>query len=124
MPEPSRRAEARTQPRVPLPAMYTLLRVRPIGEARYRWTGHIYDVSLSGMRFELDATLDPGAEVEVRVMLPGTGHCTFRASGRVVRLHDGEFGPCRMAMNFDRFQNPADRARLEAYLTGHQRAAA
>ena len=112
-------AEARLAPRLGLPAAYTLVRVKPVGGDRYRWTGHIYDISLSGMRFELDAPLAPGSEVEVRGMLPGHNHTTFRATGRVVRIHDGQDsdgGPSRMAMSFDKFQTAIDQRKLMDYL--------
>lgn len=113
-----RRTEAREQPRLKVPAMYTLLRVRPLGSSRYNWTGYIYDISVSGMRFELDSPLDPGTEVEVRGMLPGNRHVTFRATGKVIRLHDDEHhGPVRMGMTFDSFAQSIDRQRLCDYLT-------
>ncbi len=116
---PLRVAEARIAPRLTLPAAYTLVRVKLQGTDRYRWTGHIYDISLSGMRFELDAPLAPGSEVEVRGMLPGAQHTTFRATGRIVRIHDqadGDGGPCRMAMTFTAFQSSIDQRRLMDYL--------
>ena len=110
-------AEARTYPRLKLPAMYTLLRVRHVGDKRYRWTGHIYDISASGMRFELDNPLPAGTEVEVRGMLPGQQQVTFHAAGRIVRMHDGEeVGPIRMGMSFTSFQHDIDRQRLDIYL--------
>jgi len=112
-------AEARIAPRLSLPAAYTLVRVKPVGGDRYRWTGHIYDISLTGMRFELDAPLPPGSEVEVRGMLPGHHHTTFRATGRVVRIHDdqdSDGGPSRMAMTFDKFQTTIDQRKLMDYL--------
>ncbi len=97
--------------------MYTLLRVRHIGDQRYRWTGHIYDISESGMRFELDAPLPAGTEVEVRGMLPGTHQTTFHATGRIVRMHDDEeVGPIRMGMTFTSFNHDIDRQRLNIYL--------
>ena len=110
--------EARLRPRLKLPAMYTLLRARPIGTKRYRWTGHIYDISSDGMRFELDALLEPGTPLEVRGMLPGAKHMTFRATGHVTRKHDEErqIGPFRMAMTFDSFSHQIDRRRLFEYL--------
>ena len=118
-PEPA--SEARHQPRLKVPAMYTLARVRAAGDARYKWTGHIYDISLTGMRFELDQPLDPGTQVEVRGMLPGSNHTTFRAAGRIIRLHEdaeeSQLGPTRMAMTFDSFSNSADQRRLGDYLT-------
>lgn len=109
--------EARRRPRLKIPPMYTLLRVRRKGTQRYLWTGYIYDVSGSGMRFELDAALEPGAEIEVRAMLPGQQHTTFRAEGRVIRIHDDDQStPCRMGMTFTSFQTEVDRRRLEDYL--------
>ena len=110
-------AEARGNPRLRLPAMYTLLRVKQAGDQRYRWTGHIYDISESGMRFELDAPLPAGTEVEVRGMLPGNHQITFHATGRIVRMHDPEeVGPIRMGMTFTRFNHDIDRQRLNIYL--------
>lgn len=111
---------SRRQPRLKLPPMYTLVRARLAGAAKYRWTGHIYDISASGMRFELDQPLDMGTTLEVRGMLPGSHHTTFRATGRVVRLHDDaddSQGPVRMGMHFDRFETESDARRLSNYLT-------
>ncbi|MEM7627268.1 MAG: PilZ domain-containing protein [Planctomycetota bacterium] len=114
-------AESRTFPRLKVPAMYSLVRARPAGGDRYLWTGHIYDVSLSGMRFELDHALEPGTAVEVRGILPGQAHVTFRATGTVVRFHDDnpELGPARMGMNFDSFHSETDQTRLTDYLGDH-----
>lgn len=110
-------AEARSTQRLRLPAMYTLLRVRHVGDQRYRWTGHIYDISESGMRFELDTPLPAGTEVEVRGMLPGSHQVTFHAAGRIVRMHDDEeVGPTRMGMTFTKFNHDIDRQRLNIYL--------
>ena len=112
--------DSREYPRLRLPAMYTFVRVRPKGHERYCWTGHIYDVSESGMRFEIDEQLQAGQEIEVRAMLPGASHITFNASGRVVRLHDDsdEAGPIRVGMVFDTFTRQIDRKRLVSYLSG------
>lgn len=111
-------ADARRAPRLKLPAMYTLLRVRPLDREKFIWTGFIYDVSDSGMRIELDAELEPGTRVEVRAMLPGANHTTIRATGHIVRRHDeaNEPGPVRMGLVFDKFAQPADRERLNTYL--------
>jgi hypothetical protein len=116
----SQPSESRSTPRLKLPAMYTLVRVRPVGEERYRWTGHIYDVSESGMRFELDQPIEAGTRVEVRAMLPGSSHITFNAAGHIVRLHDDcdERGPVRMGMVFERFTRQGDQLRLSDYLSG------
>lgn len=118
--------EQRMTTRFKLPPMYTLLRARlegvhdPDRTLGYAWTGHVYDISTSGMRFELDQSVPAGTRLEVRVMLPGHGHHAFRAVGNVVRLHDEEsdFGPMRMGMTFDRFETETDQQVLADYL-GH-----
>lgn len=116
----NRSVNVRQHPRLRLPAMYTLVRVRLAGENRYRWTGHIYDISISGMRFKLDQALPAGTDIEVRGMLPGQTHILFHAVGRVVRIHDDHdadaFGPTRMGMMFDRFRTTCDHQRLAGYL--------
>lgn len=119
--QPARVAEARCEPRLKVPAMYTLLRARRVGDAKYTWTGYIYDISLSGMRFELDEPVEPGAEIEVRGMLPAGKHTTFRAIGTVVRVHEDpekpdDLGPVRMAMRFTRFVREHERERLNGFL--------
>jgi len=98
--------------------MYTVVRVRPKGEKRYRWTGFAYDISNTGMRFELDEAVSPGANLEVRVMLPGSPPSTFHATGRVIRLHDDpdDPGPVRMALHFETFRLAADRKHLAGYI--------
>jgi len=115
-------AEARRFPRLTLPAMYTFLRARLSDDdaSRYPWTGHIYDISSSGMRFEIDQALPSGIEITVRAMLPGHEQTTITVTGRVVRIHDDDDvpGPVRMGMTFDHFENAWDRRRLEDYLAG------
>ena len=118
--KPRRQAEPadhRRHPRLALPFMYTLVRARPEGDDRYRWTGHVYDLSASGARFELDRPVPTGTRLEIRMVLPGDTQAIVSAAGHVVRLHDedAEPGPTRMALTFDRLA-PADRARLQAYL--------
>jgi c-di-GMP-binding flagellar brake protein YcgR len=109
--------DARGTTRVKLPPMYTLVRVKPEGAERYRWTGYIYDISSGGMRFELVAPVDPGIRLEVKAMLPGNLHTTIRAKGTVVRIHDDDNlpGPTRMGMMFDSFVED-DKTKLEDYL--------
>ena len=121
---PPRVAETRQQPRLRIPAAYSVVRVRPAEDSAaesddYVWSGHIYDVSLSGMRFELDDPLDPGTRVDVRGLLPGSAHVQFRATGRVVRYHDEgpEPGPTRMGMVFEHFSTRTDEHRLREYLS-------
>jgi c-di-GMP-binding flagellar brake protein YcgR len=112
-----RLSEARQTPRLKLPPMYTLVRVKPQGDERYRWTGFVYDISMTGMRFELDAAVAPGTPLEIRAMLPGPQHTTFRAAGPVVRVHDDDDsrGPTRMGMTFTEMDD-ADRRTLQQYL--------
>lgn len=110
--------DLRACPRLKVPAMYTLLRVGLVGAGRYQWSGHIYDVGLSGMRFELDGVLEPGTRIEVRGMLPGGAYTTFRAIGRVVCLHSDaeDQGPATMELAFESFNSPMDYERLSVYL--------
>lgn len=114
-------AEARQQPRLKLPVMYTLVRAKPKGSQRFIWTGHVYDISATGMRLELDEAVEPGTVIEVRTMLPGSVHTTFRASGRVVRIHDDDASlpPVRVGLIFDHFVHAIDRQRLRDYLQTH-----
>ena len=111
-------AESRQSPRVKLPAMYTLIRVRPQGQERYCWTGHIYDISETGIRFELDRALKPGSTIDFRAMLPGPYHVTVNLSGKVVRLHDDDElpGPSRMGAEIDQANSPVERQKLSEYL--------
>ena len=110
--------DARGCRRIALSAMYTFVRLRPPGTRRYPWSGHIYDISESGMRFEVDQVIDPGTEVEISAMLPGRVHRTLHAHGRVVRVHDDENepGPIRMALAFSGFPRAADQQELSQYL--------
>jgi len=111
----------RQHTRFSVPAMYSLLRARSRSETHFCHTGHIYDVSLGGLRFELDEPIEPGTELDIRAMLPGPEHVTFRAKGRVVRLHNTDAedrGPSRMGLAFDQFKSQADRACVETYVAG------
>lgn len=116
--------DQRQYPRIKVPAMYSLIRARVLGSNRYNWTGHIYDISLGGVRFELDMPVEPGTQLELRGMLPGSGHTTFRAVGRVARIHSDvdEQGPCIMGLQFESFQSPMDRHRLAQYIDARAQA--
>lgn len=78
--------------------------------------GHAYDLSLCGVRFELDEALPRGARTRIEIMLPG---CTepIRARGRIVRVFDAvdDPGPRRMAIAFERFEG-ASRTALARHL--------
>lgn len=117
MAQENEQVNQRQSPRARLAAMYTHLRVRPAGDSRYRWSGYVYDISESGMRFELDDQVAHGTPLEVRMTLPGNAPTTLAATGTVVRTHDDEPGPVRMGLHFDDFRTEADRRRLSDYLS-------
>lgn len=75
--------------------------------------GHAYDISLGGVRYELDLALPEGTCVEVEIQLPGASN-PIRGSGQVVRVYDeaDDPGPRRQAMRLDRFFSEIDRQRL------------
>lgn len=81
-----------------------------------REDGHVYDVSLGGMRLELDRPMPAGAEVDVEVHLPGCAEA-IAARARVVRVYSAidDPGPRRIAVEFESFEAGA-RATLERYL--------
>jgi hypothetical protein len=124
---PSRKParDSRQSPRLHLPPMYTVIRVRPQGAQKFVWTGHIYDISAEGMRFELDEPLPEGAAVEVRAMLPGTVATTVCGAGHIVRRHDDDAdpGPVRMGFAFDHLA-PSHRRRLEGFIAARVQKAA
>ena len=63
--------DRRRHPRYLLPSMYTSVDVRPLSSDEYQWSGHAYDISLGGLRFELDHPIEPGTRVAIRIELPG-----------------------------------------------------
>jgi hypothetical protein len=75
--------------------------------------GHGYDISLTGMRFELDDELPTNTEVQIEVYPPAEQD-PIRMHGVVVRVfsHDDDPGPRRMAVQFTAFATPRDRQRL------------
>ncbi len=114
--------DQRRHPRLRLPVGYAAVCVhRGDGELH----GHAYDISLGGMRFELDAPLADGERVAIDLTLPGKSVRVIRATGRCVRRHDcDEVGPTRMGLSFDRLATTADRDALAHYLHAHRAAAA
>lgn len=77
--------------------------------------GHGYDISLTGMRFELDDALPNGTEVSIE-LFPPAERDPIRMRGTVVRVFstDDDPGPRRMAVHFTGFAAPSDRDRLTA----------
>lgn len=114
--------ESRQDLRLKLSPMYTVIRVRPHGTRRFCWSGHIYDVSETGLRFEVDGKLALGTSVDVQATLPGPGNATVKLSGRIVRYHDEpeDLGPIRMGMVVDSFSTQSDHRRWLDYLRGGQ----
>ncbi len=108
----------RRHPRLGLTAPYTHVRARRPGDRRFTFSGHVYDISRTGMRLELDEGLDRGTELAVRVQLPGRFSSSFEASVLVVRQHDEDdaVGPVRMGVIFDQFASSEDEQRLLDYL--------
>lgn len=117
--------ERRAHPRYLLPSMYTTIAVRAIDSDEFTWEGHAYDISEGGMRFEVDHPIPPGAEVAIRIELPGAS--SMRVADRkpvyvfanVVWLEEEDIdtaGPVRMACVFKRFVEPGDQERLMARL--------
>lgn len=78
--------------------------------------GHIYEVSLDGLRLELDIALPIGAPVTVAMSLPGCT-ATIEARGRVSHVFDEIDDPAarRMVVDFETFADGA-RATLARYL--------
>ncbi|MHC4995965.1 MAG: PilZ domain-containing protein [Planctomycetota bacterium] len=111
--------EKRGAPRYDLPAPYTAVRVKREGRQRYSQTGHAYDISASGLRMELDVSLEAGETIEVTVELPGYLRRKVVAIGRVIRLADDEiYGPVRMGVAFQQILEPTDLSDFENYVHG------
>jgi len=66
--------------------------------------GHLYEVSLGGMRFELDEPVPAGARFRAEINLPGCG-APITVDARVVRVYDevDDPGPRRMVAEFETF---------------------
>ncbi len=82
-----------------------------------RLHGHVYDISESGVRIELDDALEPGQIVTLQLDLPGAA-AAVEAAASVVWVHDEQDdpGPRRMALKFTEFLNRSDRNRLVEYI--------
>lgn len=117
--------DRRRHERFTVDPMYSAVAVSPLatsnrtsnGREGEHVDGHVYEVSLGGIRFELDQPLPVGTRVSVEVTLPG---CTkpICAEGRIVRVFDeiDDPGPRRMVVEFETFAAGA-RESLERYLS-------
>lgn len=104
--------------RFQLEPMYTSVTVRHgAGLKLCETEGHAYDISASGIRFELDDALPAGTPVAIEVKLPAIDE-SISVSGTIVWQHDADDDPAarRMAVRFERFAGPDDRTRLYRYL--------
>lgn len=84
-----------------------------LGTPEGGFEGHGYDISATGMRFELDDELPTGTEVSI-ALYPPAETAPIRMNGVVVRVfaHDDDPGPRRMAVQFTTFPSAEDRERL------------
>jgi len=83
------------------------------------YDGHLYDISMGGIRFELDEAVPAGSVVDVHLYLPTGRHgvTTIEARGQVVRYHDPEeVGPIRMGLAFTGMLTAGDAEALSSYL--------
>lgn len=117
-------SDQRRHARVKLPAAYTQVivtrRAGPRGSRAAICAGHAYDLSLGGIRFELDQPLTPGEAVDLHLRLPGAFDQPIHVTGTCVRHHDpDETGPARVGVAFDRFCSRVDRAAIADYLQTH-----
>ncbi len=104
--------------RIRMHPMYTAVTACPSKRGDgLRLEGHVYDISMGGVRIELDQPLDPGEIVALHLLLPGA-QSPVQASASVVWVHDehDDPGPRRMALQFTDFPNDADRSRLGDYI--------
>ena len=120
-------ADRREHTRYSVPSFYTGVGVRKTDQDSFGFEGHAYDISVGGMRFDLDHALEPGDRIVCRIELPcgATGdavdHWDVFVSATVVWVEDDDLeipGPCRMACVFNTFVNEHDAARLERRLSG------
>lgn len=110
-----RRAADRFSPQVGYSRV--VVSVEKPNRVQSEFEGHAYDVSVNGLRFELDEPLEEGTPIEVELHLPGMLQ-SIRSTGRVVRVLDDldDAGPQRMALTFRSFSSPLDASRLTKHL--------
>jgi len=112
--------------------MYTPLAVRTLDSEAFDIEGHAYDISESGVRFELDRPVPSGTKIAMQITLPcisntdiGPGR-TIMVFANIVWLdEDDTVPPHKMAAVFTHFARAGDRERLiRQFATGRYRAAA
>ena len=115
----------REHDRFRLEPMYTSVTLqRAQGMSLRSVEGHAYDVSLAGVRIELDDPLTVGEPVSLTLRFGGEA---IHASGLVVWVNDeaDDPGARRSAIRFTSFSTAADRDRLARSIgrTPHRRSA-
>lgn len=110
--------DRRQHERFAMPHQYTGITVQPAGSMTVgELSGHVYDISESGIRLELDQALAIGSDVSFQLDLPmGHGCVTGSATVVWVNSEDDDPGPRRCALHIRSFLSPADLARLTGYL--------
>ena len=112
--------------------MYAPISVRLMDSEKFTIEGNAYDISVGGIRFELDRAVEPGTQVAMQITLPsrdeqqiGPGRSVF-AFANIVWLEDeDEPGPARMAAVFAGFARAGDEERLQRlFKSGRYRLAA
>ena len=108
--------------RFQLPPAYTDIRVRTLDQTEFTHSGHAYDISESGIRFELDEPIAPGTPVAIEIMLPGLdepwssdtgpGRAVFVLANLIWVNEEDLPGPVRLAAAFTSFARAGDRERL------------
>lgn len=102
--------------------MYTPVAIRLLDEPTFTHTGHAYDISEGGVRFDLDQPIAPGTPIVIRLDLPlaadgtplagGPGRAVFAFANTVWLNEDDLPGDVNMAAAFTRFAHANDKARL------------
>lgn len=116
----------REHPRFAVTPCYTQTRLRLLSEQTFTRSGHVYDISEGGIRFEMDVAIEPGTPVALEIMLPetpgtmmsidGPGRAVYLI-GNVVWCDTEEPGPAQMALAVTRFARAGDRDRLMNRIT-------
>lgn len=98
-------------------AMYSAVEAKPIGGFGPTASGHIYDVSLGGVRIDLDDPVAPGTDLRLALHLPAESKA-IRVTGTVMRVFDADDDPIcqRTGVRFVAFEDAADETRLRRFL--------
>ena len=118
--------DRRRHPRFACTPSYTPARLRLMHEETFARSGHVYDISEGGLRFEMDVAIEPGTPVALEIMLPdmpgmlhtndGPGRAVF-VLGNVIWCDTEEPGPAQMALVTTRYARAGDKERLVRRLT-------